>query len=83
MLMVLIQVDKSVASRLAADFGIPYIETSAKNRLGVDEAFHSLVREVRKDQDSKRLRPAAEKAQNKSKNDGEGCCLILWLSCTM
>lgn len=35
--------------KLKADsFLIPYIETSAKTRQGVDDAFYTLVREIRK-----------------------------------
>lgn len=35
--------------KLKADsFIIPYIETSAKTRQGVDDAFYTLVREIRK-----------------------------------
>ena len=33
---------------LADDYGIPYVETSAKTREGVDDAFYTLVREIRK-----------------------------------
>ena len=33
---------------LAESYGIPYIETSAKTRQGVDDAFYTLVREIRK-----------------------------------
>ena len=33
---------------LADSYGIPYIETSAKTRQGVDDAFYTLVREIRK-----------------------------------
>uniref|UniRef100_A0A1I8HV08 C2H2-type domain-containing protein n=1 Tax=Macrostomum lignano TaxID=282301 RepID=A0A1I8HV08_9PLAT len=33
---------------LADEFGIPYVETSAKTRQGVDDAFYTLVREIRK-----------------------------------
>uniref|UniRef100_A0A914DDV8 Uncharacterized protein n=1 Tax=Acrobeloides nanus TaxID=290746 RepID=A0A914DDV8_9BILA len=33
---------------MARTFGIPYIVASAKTREGVDEAFHMLVREIRK-----------------------------------
>jgi len=32
----------------ARSFGCPFLETSAKLRTNVDEAFHELVREVRK-----------------------------------
>ena len=30
------------------NYGVPLIETSAKTRMGVDDAFYSLVREIRK-----------------------------------
>ena len=34
---------------LCRNYGIPFIETSAKTRMGVDDAFYTLVREIRKD----------------------------------
>lgn len=34
--------------QLADHFGIVYVETSAKTRQGVDDAFYTLVREIRK-----------------------------------
>lgn len=37
------------AAELAKSYGIPFIETSAKTRMGVDDAFYTLVREIRKD----------------------------------
>lgn len=40
--------DARQVQELARSFGIPYEETSAKTRVGVDDAFHSLVREIRK-----------------------------------
>ena len=36
------------ANAKAKEFDIPYIETSAKTRQGVDDAFYTLVREIRK-----------------------------------
>ena len=33
---------------LAESYIIPYVETSAKTRQGVDDAFYTLVREIRK-----------------------------------
>jgi GTPase KRas protein len=40
------------AAELAKSFGCEYLETSAKSRINVDEAFFELVREIRKpDQD--------------------------------
>jgi hypothetical protein len=37
------------AKEQAKHYGIPFIETSAKTRMGVDDAFYTLVREIRKD----------------------------------
>nr|6PQ3_A Chain A, GTPase KRas [Homo sapiens] len=41
-------VDTKQAQDLARSYGIPFIETSAKTRQGVDQAFYTLVREIRK-----------------------------------
>lgn len=30
---------------------MPFVETSAKTRMGVDDAFYTLVREIRKDKE--------------------------------
>jgi len=43
------QVDMQQARDVARNYGIPFIETSAKTRMGVDDAFYTLVREIRKD----------------------------------
>jgi len=42
-------VDMQQARDVARNYGIPFIETSAKTRMGVDDAFYTLVREIRKD----------------------------------
>merc|ERR1712183_498792 len=42
-------VDMTNAKEQARNYGIPFIETSAKTRMGVDDAFYTLVREIRKD----------------------------------
>ncbi len=42
------------AQDLADFFGIPFVETSAKTRMGVVDAFYTIVREIRENQ--KRLR---------------------------
>jgi GTPase KRas protein len=48
--------------RMKADsYGIPYIETSAKTRQGVDDAFYTLVREIRKYKDKKGKNPSKRK----------------------
>lgn len=41
--------DMAAAQDMAKQYGIPFVETSAKTRLGVDDAFYTLVREIRKD----------------------------------
>lgn len=41
--------DMNQAQDMAKQYGIPFVETSAKTRLGVDDAFYTLVREIRKD----------------------------------
>ena len=34
------------ARDIASDYQIPFVETSAKTRMGVDDAFYTLVRSV-------------------------------------
>ena len=41
-------VDARQAKPVADSYNIPYVETSAKTRQGVDDAFYTLVREIRK-----------------------------------
>ena len=41
-------VDMKQAKEMADNLESPFIETSAKTRMGVDDAFYSLVREIRK-----------------------------------
>jgi len=62
-------VDNTQCQELAKSFGIPYVETSAKTRQGVEDAFYTLVREIRRDKE-KRGAPKA-KAKRKTK------CVIL------
>ncbi|XP_055698898.1 ras-like protein 2 [Phlebotomus papatasi] len=60
------------AQQLCRQLGIPYIECSAKHRINVDQAFHELVRIVRKFQEAER--PFFEekyKRRNKRK-----CCIL-------
>ncbi|XP_036617054.1 GTPase HRas-like, partial [Trichosurus vulpecula] len=40
-------VETRQAQELARSYGIPYIETSAKTSQGVEDAFYTLVREIR------------------------------------
>lgn len=41
-------VESKQAKQVADSYNIPYVETSAKTRQGVDDAFYTLVREIRK-----------------------------------
>uniref|UniRef100_A0A914E312 small monomeric GTPase n=1 Tax=Acrobeloides nanus TaxID=290746 RepID=A0A914E312_9BILA len=52
---------------MARTFGIPYIVTSAKTREGVDEAFHSLVREIRKHRVNQKQPKNARKSHKRKK----------------
>jgi len=44
-------IDMNQARDVARNYGVPFIESSAKTRMGVDDAFYSLVREIRKDRE--------------------------------
>lgn len=62
-------VDTKQAQDLAKSYGIPFIETSAKTRQGVEDAFYTLVREIRKHK---------EKINNgKKKKSSKRKCVIL------
>lgn len=64
-------VDSKQAANLAKSYNTPYIETSAKTRQGVDDAFYTLVREIRKD---KERRNASSKKQNGKRM--RKCCIF-------
>lgn len=61
-------VDSKQGQLLADSYGIPYVETSAKTRQGVDDAFYTLVREIRK---------YKEKKGNKQSKKKKKKCLVL------
>ncbi|XP_052577386.1 GTPase HRas-like [Peromyscus californicus insignis] len=64
-------VESQQAQDLAHSYGIPYIETSAKTRQGVEEAFYTLVREIRQHKLQK-LNPP-----NESNPDCANCKCVL------
>lgn len=64
-------VDMREAEELARACVIPFVETSAKTRLGVDDAFYTLVREIRKDREKK---GKDKKSSNKGRHRK---CIIL------
>ncbi|XP_065156929.1 ras-like protein 1 [Atheta coriaria] len=69
-------VDTNQAREIAKQYGVPFVETSAKTRMGVDDAFYTLVREIRKDKSSR-----SKKSNKLNLNRGRGSfpfkCVIL------
>lgn len=71
---------------LARQFGCAFIETSAKSRFHVDNAFHNIVREIRRyNKDMSSYNPHAQAAAGGLRNsrntetygekeDSAGCC---------
>eukprot|EP00026_Physarum_polycephalum_P011511 Phypoly_transcript_11742.p1 GENE.Phypoly_transcript_11742~~Phypoly_transcript_11742.p1 ORF type:complete len:178 (+),score=22.18 Phypoly_transcript_11742:620-1153(+) len=62
------QVTTIEGQELARSFNCPFVETSAKARVNVDEAFHGLVKEIRKE---------TQKAVKTSKNKKKAHCVVL------
>ncbi|KAI8500164.1 PREDICTED: GTPase HRas [Branchiostoma belcheri] len=63
-------VDNKQAQDMAKSYSIPYVETSAKTRLGVEDAFYTLVREIRMDK-------ANRQASGKDGSSSSGTCCVL------
>ncbi|XP_035309494.1 GTPase KRas-like isoform X1 [Cricetulus griseus] len=64
-------VDTKQAQDLAGSYGIPFIETSAKTRQRVEDAFYTLVREIRKHKE--KVSKDGKKKKKKSKTN----CIIM------
>merc|ERR1712241_1125234 len=63
---------RSVDMQQARDVArIPFIETSTKTRMGVDDAFYTLVREIRKDKERRGQNPKPRPGPN-----CDGCCPV-------
>ncbi|XP_037070050.1 ras-like protein [Pollicipes pollicipes] len=65
-------VDMTEAKEVAKNYGIPFIETSAKTRMGVDDAFYTLVREIKRDKE----RRGREKGKVGYLGRKKWCCLL-------
>jgi Ras-related protein R-Ras2 len=59
------QVSPEEGQELARQLHIPFIEGSAKNRMNVDQAFHELVRVVRRFQEAERPKVPYDKPKRK------------------
>lgn len=66
------QVSLEEAQSVSRGLIVPYIECSAKHRINVDQAFHELVRIVRKFQIAER--PYIEESYKKKNKSN--CCLL-------
>ncbi|KAI9197129.1 ras family-domain-containing protein [Polychytrium aggregatum] len=63
-------ISKEQGQALADEYGIRFIETSAKSNIGVEEAFFSLARDIKKrliDNDERKDKPAANATVNLNK----------------
>ncbi|KAK9767821.1 RAS1 protein [Basidiobolus ranarum] len=76
------QVSTQEGRDLAKQFGCRFIETSAKQRINVDEAFYNIVREIRRynkesqgPSSGNSASPAA--GQNQEEAGGDCCCIVM------
>jgi len=66
------QVSQAEGKDLAAAFGCPWMETSAKARIRCEDCFYELVREIRKTSGSDTARGKAKKG----KKQGTKCAIL-------
>uniref|UniRef100_A0A3B4AC86 small monomeric GTPase n=1 Tax=Periophthalmus magnuspinnatus TaxID=409849 RepID=A0A3B4AC86_9GOBI len=66
------QVSLEEASSRAQEWGVPYVETSAKTRANVDKVFFDLMREVRK----KKMSESKDKNGPSGKKKKKRCCIL-------
>ena len=64
------QVVKTDAEKLAKEWGIKYIETSAKAKINVSELFEELVRDIEKNK-------PADPIETKPEPTTNSCCVIM------
>ena len=77
-----------LARDIASDYQIPFVETSAKTRMGVDDAFYTLVRwavvQVQSSSNGwhfREIRKDKERRKKENEPNGPGCfkfCCLLW-----
>ncbi|XP_039907438.1 ras-related protein ralB-B-like [Simochromis diagramma] len=66
------QVSAEEATAKASEWGVQYVETSAKTRANVDKVFFDLMREVRK----KKMSESKDKNGPSGKKKKKHCCLL-------
>ncbi|XP_030609023.1 ras-related protein ralB-B-like [Archocentrus centrarchus] len=66
------QVSAEDATAKANEWGVQYVETSAKTRANVDKVFFDLMREVRK----KKMSESKDKNGPSGKNKKKRCCIL-------
>ncbi|CAK9300937.1 unnamed protein product [Gordionus sp. m RMFG-2023] len=64
--------DLNLARDYASARSMPFVESSAKTRVGVDEAFFTLVRQIR----THHQQTGADKKTKKIKSKKRKCCLM-------
>lgn len=69
------QVSYEEADALSKSFGCKYMETSAKTRVNVEEAFHELVRQVRIAA-GETAAPARDPSTPDARRKKKGCALL-------
>ncbi|KAF9105122.1 Ras GTPase [Mortierella sp. AM989] len=76
------QVSTHEGRELAKQFNSRLIETSAKQRINVDEAFYNLVREIRRFNKEEYSQPQSgygysQQGNNMEDKDTKGCCCLI------
>ena len=73
-------IDMQQARDAAVNYGIPFVETSAKTRMGVDDAFYTLVRSaivglrfIFMDSYFREIRKDKERKKREKEPRGPGC----------
>jgi small GTP-binding protein len=65
---------RAAAAALAQSWGAPFVETSAKTRKGVEEAFSLLIREIQRAQEAM-AGPDRERTRHQKAMCSCGCCV--------
>lgn len=64
------------ASEQAANWKVPYVETSAKTGKNVETAFHELLREIKKRRDAQEIAANANKKTSKKRRKKKFCAIL-------